>query len=98
MNKENIQNQEHVCWSDERAEELKLLQQLLTKVAGLNHGNKFLESVRWCIETATKLYYNDSEDTELSKPSFFNHLYVDCILERERLKLQKQESNKADGN
>ena len=68
------------CWPDDRAEELKVLRQLLATVSGLNNGSSFLESVRWCITTAERLRYTDIAALRLS---FLDHLERDCIAERE---------------
>jgi hypothetical protein len=67
------------CWSDDRAEELKILRQLLAVVAGLNNGSGFLESVRECITIAERLRYSDIAGLRLS---FIDHLERDCIAER----------------
>lgn len=73
-------NSSPACWPDDRAEELKLLRRVLTTIAGLNNGSGFLESVRWCIETAERLRYSDISGLRLS---FIDHLERDCIAERE---------------
>jgi hypothetical protein len=67
------------CWTDERAEELKVLRQLLETVSGLNNGSRFIESVQWCIATADRLRHTDMAGLRLS---FLDHIERDCITER----------------
>lgn len=76
----NIVASSKPCWTDDRAEELKLLQQLLATLSGLNNGSNFLESVRWCITTAERFLASDIAGMKLS---FIDHLLRDCIAERQ---------------
>jgi hypothetical protein len=66
-------------WTDERAEELKVLRDLLVTMSGLNRGSLFLEKVQHCIETAQRL--QESRDLH---PSFISHLEKICVAEREK--------------
>jgi hypothetical protein len=67
------------CWPDERAEELKVLQQLLATISGLNHGSGFVESLQWCIAAAKCLQHSDIAGL---RSSFIDHLLRDCVAER----------------
>jgi hypothetical protein len=67
------------CWPDDRAEELKVLRQLLATISGLNHGSGFIESLQLCITIAERLRHTDIAGLRLS---FVDHLERDCIAER----------------
>jgi len=66
-------------WTDDRAEQLQELRDLLAMVSALNHGNHFLENVQWCIKTAQRL--QESHDLHLS---FISYLEKICVAEREK--------------
>ena len=66
-------------WTDERAEELKVLRYLLAMMSGLNRGSDFLGKVQYCIETAQRL--QESRDLH---PSFIRHLEKICVAERKK--------------
>jgi hypothetical protein len=66
-------------WTDERAEELNELRNLLAMVSVLNHGNHFLENVQYCIKAAERL--QESRDLH---PSFISHLEKICVTERKK--------------
>jgi hypothetical protein len=66
-------------WTDDRAEQLQELRNLLAMVSALNHGNHFLENVKFCIKTAECL--QESHDLH---PSFISYLEKICVAEREK--------------
>jgi len=66
-------------WTDERAEQLKELRDLLVTMSGLNRGSLFLENVQFCIKTAQRL--QESHDLH---PSFVSYLEKICVAEREK--------------
>jgi len=68
-------------WTDDRAEQLKELRDLLVTMSGLNRGSLFLENVQFCIKTAQRL--QESHDLHLS---FVNYLEKICVAEREKAK------------
>lgn len=64
-------------WTKDRAEELRLLQQLLNDVQTINRGSHVLERLARCIDLAEKLDRHDLENGRPSFMSFLSDLYLD---------------------
>ena len=66
-------------WTDDRANELEMLRQLLIEVQSINRGSHVLERLRKCIDLAETL---DRVDLAKRHDSFYGFLRDLCIDDR----------------
>jgi len=84
--KHTIPSSNPIFWTDDNAEKLGLLHNLVSTVSKLNESSSFIESVQECIKISNQLM----EDTGL-RPPFLIQLEDQCINEqREYLKSKNE--------
>lgn len=71
MSDEKVKLAASIRWDDSRCDELKMLQMLILEVLAIDRGNRCLQRIAWCIETAEKL---DAMDYARDRAGFVNWL------------------------